>query len=165
MADTRERHRGKGAYLLSYSLSIPVLAVFSLHIKREMEKAGAKQRVLVVEDDDQVAYLLRYILERDGFAVHLARDGRSAQRQIANLAPPDLVMLDVMLPDVDGFQLLASIRRKSEWKDVPVLMLTAKSQDKDIERAREGGANDYIFKPFKPDDLRARIRQLVNYGS
>lgn len=130
-----------------------------------MEQAGANQRALVVEDDDQIAYLLRYILEREGFAVQLARDGRSAQRQIANLAPPDLVMLDVMLPDIDGFQLLASIRQKSDWKNVPVLMLTAKSQEKDVARARDAGANDYIFKPFKPDDLRARIRQLVNYGS
>jgi DNA-binding response OmpR family regulator len=130
-----------------------------------MEQAGAKRLALVVEDDDQIAYLLRYILEREGFAVQLARDGRSAQRQIGNLAPPDLVMLDVMLPDVDGFQLLALIRQQSDWKNVPVLMLTAKSQEKDVARARDAGANDYIFKPFKPDDLRARIRQLVNYGS
>jgi len=130
-----------------------------------MEQAGAKRLALVVEDDDQIAYLLRYILEREGFAVQLARDGRSAQRQIGNLAAPDLVMLDVMLPDVDGFRLLGMIRQKSAWKNVPVLMLTAKSQDKDVARARDAGANDYIFKPFKPDDLRARIRQLVNYGS
>lgn len=130
-----------------------------------MEHAGTKPTALVVEDDDQIAYLLRFILEREGFEVKLARDGRSAQRLVANLAPPALVTLDVMLPDIDGFQLLGLMRKQSTWKDVPILMLTAKSQDKDVARAREAGANDYIFKPFKPDDLRARIRQLVQYGS
>lgn len=130
-----------------------------------MEHKGAKQIVLVVEDDDQIAYLLRFILEREGFEVKLARDGRSAQRLVANLAPPALVTLDVMLPDIDGFQLLGLMRGKSDWKGVPILMLTAKSQEKDIARARDAGANDYIFKPFKPDDLRARIRQLVKQDS
>lgn len=120
---------------------------------------------LVVEDDDQIAYLLRFILEHEGFEVKVARDGRSARRLVANLAPPALVTLDVMLPDIDGFQLLGLMRKQSTWKDVPILMLTAKSQEKDIARARDAGANDYIFKPFKPDDLRARIRQLVNPGS
>ena len=130
-----------------------------------MEQEGAKPMALVVEDDDQIAYLLRFILEREGFEVKLARDGRSAQRLIANLAPPALVTLDVMLPDIDGFELLGLMRRQSTWKDVPILMLTAKSQDKDVARARDAGASDYIFKPFKPDDLRARIRQLVQHGS
>ena len=130
-----------------------------------MEHAGAKPMALIVEDDDQIAYLLRFILEREGFEVKLARDGRSAQRLVVNLAPPALVTLDVMLPDIDGFQLLALMRKQATWKDVPILMLTAKSQDKDVARAREAGASDYIFKPFKPDDLRARIRQLVKHDS
>lgn len=116
---------------------------------------------LVVEDDGQIAYLLRFILEREGFKVELASDGRVAQELLEKLAPPALVMLDVMLPYVDGYQLLSMVRARPEWKQVPVLMLTAKSQEKDIVRALDSGAADYLVKPFKPDELRARIKQLV----
>lgn len=119
---------------------------------------------LVVEDDDQIAYLLRFILEREGFRVELASDGRAAVALLERIAPPKLVMLDVMLPHVDGYQLLGMIRAKTEWQDVPVLMLTAKSQEKDIVRALDSGASDYLVKPFKPDELRARIKRMVRAG-
>ncbi len=125
-----------------------------------MEKADAAL-ALVVEDDDQIAYLLRFILEREGYVVHLARDGRQAQSLIQELGPPALVMLDVMLPYVDGYQLLGKMREHPGWENVPILMLTAKSQEKDIVRALDNGASDYIVKPFKPDELRARIKRLV----
>ncbi len=116
---------------------------------------------LVVEDDDQIAFLLKFILEREGFAVELARDGRKAEELIGQLAPPAIVTLDVMLPFKEGFQLHGAARAKPGWKDVPILMLTAKSQEKDVVRALEGGASDYIVKPFKPDEFRARIKRLV----
>lgn len=120
-----------------------------------------KNTALIVEDDEQIAYLLRFILEREGFKVELASDGRAAQAFITSGAPPALVMLDVMLPFVDGYQLLAAIRAQDGWEGVPVIMLTAKSQEKDIVRALESGAADYMVKPFKPDELRARIKRLV----
>lgn len=116
---------------------------------------------LVVEDDDQIAYLLRFILEREGYRVELAADGRFAQGLIDSMAPPSLAMLDVMLPHVDGYQLLGMIRARADWQEVPVLMLTAKSQEKDIVRALDAGASDYLVKPFKPDELRARIKRMV----
>lgn len=119
---------------------------------------------LVVEDDDQIAYLLRFILEREGYQVKLASDGRIAQEMINSMAPPALIMLDVMLPHVDGYQLLGMIRAREPWQAVPVLMLTAKSQEKDIVRALDAGAADYVVKPFKPDELRARIKRLVKGG-
>lgn len=123
---------------------------------------GQNPRIaFVVEDDDQIAYLLRFILEREGFKVELASDGRVAQDLIAHGAPPALVLLDVMLPFVDGYQLLAAIRAKDGWENVPVLMLTAKSQEKDIVRALDSGAADYMVKPFKPDELRSRVKRLV----
>lgn len=116
---------------------------------------------LVVEDDDQIAYLLRFILEREGFRVEFAGDGRAAVALVERIAPPALVMLDVMLPHVDGYQLLGMIRERTDWQAVPVLMLTAKSQEKDIVRALDAGASDYLVKPFKPDELRARIKRMV----
>ena len=125
------------------------------------ENTGAPNIALVVEDDDQIGYLLKFILEREGYAVHLATDGLVA-REFVNTAPaPSLVTLDVMLPHVSGLELLAAIRAKDDWKDVPVLMLTAKAQEKDIVYALENGASDYIVKPFKPDELRARVRRLA----
>ena len=125
------------------------------------ETAGTRPAALVVEDDSQIAHILRFILEREGFAVHVAADGRSAEQLIAALDPPAIVTLDVMLPHQDGYALLALIRARPGWEKVPVVLLTAKAQEKDIVRALDGGANDYLVKPFKPDELRARVRRLV----
>ena len=126
------------------------------------ENAGAAKRVaLVVEDDDQIGQLLRFILEREGFEVHGANDGLAAKTLIDRLPPPAVVTLDVMLPHADGYELLAHIRARPGWAQVPVLLLTARSQEKDIVRALDAGANDYLVKPFKPEELRARVRRLV----
>jgi DNA-binding response OmpR family regulator len=116
---------------------------------------------LVAEDDEQIAYILRFILEREGFEVHAAPDGRTAKALIDSLQPPALVLLDVMLPHADGFEILGKLRATAGWEGVPVIMLTARSAERDIVRGLEAGANDYMIKPFKPDELRARIRRLV----
>ena len=116
---------------------------------------------LVAEDDDQIAHILRFILEREGYQVHLAPDGRTAQALIDSLAPPTIVVLDVMLPHADGYELLARLRARPGWQSVPVILLTARSQEQDIVRGLEAGANDYMVKPFKPEELRARVRRLV----
>ena len=116
---------------------------------------------LVAEDDEQLAYILRFILEREGFEVQAAPDGRTAKELIATLQPPAIVILDVMLPHVNGFELLEQLRSTAGWQAVPVIMLTARSQEQDIVHGLEAGANDYMIKPFKPEELRARIRRLL----
>ena len=116
---------------------------------------------LIVEDDDQICYILKFILEREGFTVDIARDGNAASELIGKLQPPAIVTLDVMLPHADGFALLKRIRGTPGWEAVPVILLTARSQEKDVVRGLEAGANDYMVKPFKADELRARIRRLV----
>jgi DNA-binding response OmpR family regulator len=122
----------------------------------------ARERTaLVIEDEEHIARLLQFILERDGYKVQVARDGRAARELLATLSPPAVVTLDVMLPYVDGYQLLAEMRVRPGWEKLPVIMVTAKSQEKDIVRALDAGANDYLVKPFKPDELRARVRRLV----
>ena len=121
----------------------------------------AQGTALVAEDDEQLAYILRFILEREGFEVQAAPDGRTAKELISTLRPPAIILLDVMLPHVDGYELLAQVRAKADWKTVPVIMLTARSQEQDIVRGLEAGANDYMVKPFKPEELRARIRRLL----
>ena len=115
---------------------------------------------LVVEDDEHISHLLKFILEREEFVVHLARDGREARQFIEENPPPSIVLLDVMLPFLDGFALVGLLRAQPDWKTVPVIMLTAKTQEKDIVRALDEGANDYIVKPFQPAELLARIKRF-----
>jgi DNA-binding response OmpR family regulator len=122
---------------------------------------GPPRSALVVEDDDQICYILKFILEREGFVVDIARDGHGAEALIDKMQPPAIVTLDVMLPHADGFALLKRIRAKAGWEAVPVILLTARSQEKDVVRGLEAGANDYMVKPFKADELRARVRRLV----
>jgi DNA-binding response OmpR family regulator len=116
---------------------------------------------LVVEDDGDIGQLLVFILEREGFLVTLLRDGRQALARIAQGDPTQLVMLDVMLPHATGHEILAALRGHAAWKAVPVIMLTAKSQEGDIVRAFDAGASDYMVKPFQPAELKARVRRLV----
>jgi two-component system, OmpR family, response regulator len=116
---------------------------------------------LVVEDDGQIGQLVKFIVVREGFDVILAQDGRAARDFIATAAPPALIILDIMLPFVDGFELIAEIRASAQWRGCPTIVLSAKSQDKDIARALDAGASDFLVKPFLPDDLRARIHRVV----
>ncbi len=115
---------------------------------------------LVVEDDEHIAHLLKFILERERYVVRLAKDGREAREFIEQQPAPAIVLLDVMLPFMDGFGLVSLLRAQPGWESTPVIMLTAKTQEKDIVRALDSGANDYIVKPFQPAELLARIKRL-----
>jgi DNA-binding response OmpR family regulator len=126
-----------------------------------IQNTEIKPAVLVAEDDEQISYLLRFLLEREGYRVLLARDGNEVIHLIDEIPPPKLAILDIMMPYADGFELLARIRAKPDWHDTPVIMLTARSQEKDIVRALDMGASDYVVKPFLPEELKARIRRLV----
>jgi two-component system alkaline phosphatase synthesis response regulator PhoP len=116
---------------------------------------------LLIEDSEDIAYLVEFMIKREGLQVVRARDGREAEHAISTGPVPDLVLLDVMLPYVDGFQLMARIRAQPGWESVPVIMLTAKSQESDIVRALDAGANDYVVKPFQPFELLARLKRLL----
>lgn len=118
--------------------------------------------ILVIEDDDHISHLLRFMLQRHGYPVTLAADGEAAQAAIKSAQSiPGLVLLDVMLPYIDGFELVAMIRAQPGWESVPVVMLTAKAMEQDIVRALDAGANDYIVKPFQPNELMARVRRFL----
>lgn len=129
------------------------------------EKNEQNISILVVEDDEEIAYLLKFMLEREGYHVSHAIDGKEAIRLIDEMSSPNLVLLDVMLPYHDGFQLITYIRKKEDWKEVPIVMLTAKSQETSIARALEAGANDYIVKPFQPLELMVRLRRFFKNPS
>jgi DNA-binding response OmpR family regulator len=110
--------------------------------------------VLIVDDDPRILDLLRLYVERDGHRVMLASDGAEALDQ-AKQRHPDLVLLDVMLPGIDGFEVCRALR---ETSDVPILLLTARSGDSDKVIGLDLGADDYIVKPFSPRELMARVR-------
>lgn len=118
--------------------------------------------VLVIEDDEHIAQLLKFLLERQGYRAELLADGRAGRRFIDTAAmAPSLILLDVMLPYEDGFELVQATRRRPDWQDVPIIMLTAKTTERDIVRALDAGANDYIAKPFQPNELLARLRRFL----
>jgi len=125
------------------------------------DKTAAPPTALVVEDDKNIAYLLQFILTREGFEVSSAVDGREALAMIDSLPAPSLALLDIMLPYMDGFQLITHIRAKPVWQEVPILVLTSRAQERDLVRALDAGANDYLVKPFQPGELLARTRRLV----
>lgn len=127
--------------------------------------AAAAPTALVVEDDALIASLLNFVLDREGFHVRHAVDGRAAENLVMSMAPPSVVVLDVMLPYIDGFQLIARIRAQAGWDKTPVLMLSSKGGERDIARALDAGADDYIVKPFQLDELRARLRRLCRKES
>ena len=122
---------------------------------------SASKRILMVEDEEDIAFLIRYMLERHGFVVDHAADGRQALEHFAQAEPPDLTLMDIMLPYHDGLELIERLRAQPGWGSVPVLMLTAKAREVDIVRALELGADDYVTKPFQPEELLARIRRLL----
>jgi DNA-binding response OmpR family regulator len=121
--------------------------------------------VLVVEDDPVVARLVGHLLTRRGFTVHLAADGLRARELLATLRRPAVVVIDVMLPYVSGFELIAEIRNTPEWERVPVIVLTSKSHESDVLRAFDAGVNDYVVKPFRPEEFVARVRRLADQNS
>jgi len=122
-----------------------------------MVAAPNAARVLVVDDEPMVCEVVTAYLERDGFRVSQADDGRSALDALRS-SPPDLVVLDVMLPEIDGFSVLTQLRRNS---DIPVILLTARTDESDRILGLELGADDYVLKPFSPRELAARVRSVL----
>lgn len=117
---------------------------------------------LLVDDDEDIVYLLKLLLLRDGFIVHTATNGRDAKEFIESSKPTDIVITDLMLPYVSGFELITQIREDWQWKDVPVIVLSGKVTERDVVRALDIGANDYVTKPYSPQELSARIKRHLN---
>ena len=116
--------------------------------------------ILVVEDEPALATLLRYNLEKEGFSVAEAHDGEEALLQLSERTP-DAVLLDWMLPQVSGLEICRRIRRTPQWRSLPVIMLTAKGEEADRVRGLEGGADDYVVKPFGVTELVARLKAVL----
>ena len=121
----------------------------------------AQPLALLVEDDESIALQLRFLLERLGCRVIAAKDGVEAMQAIESGEVTQLVLLDMMLPVHDGLTLLGRLRSLPQWKDVPVVMLTAKGEQGFIDKAFAAGANDFVQKPFNPAELMQRLKPLL----
>ena len=119
-----------------------------------------KNRVLVCDDDALLLDLVQYRLASRGYEVSVASDGGEALKRLAEVTP-DAIVLDAMMPVIDGYELLRRIREAPATANTPVIMLTARKQEQDILSALELGASDYMVKPFIPEELVARLGRLI----
>lgn len=125
--------------------------------------AMSREAILVVEDESALQELLCYNLEKEGFRCQSARTGGEAlEKVVADV--PSLILLDLMLPDVDGLSLCRTLRRRDDTKHLPIIMLTARGEEAEVVRGLEAGADDYIAKPFNLAVLLARIRAVLRRG-
>ncbi len=118
------------------------------------------KRILVVEDERPIREMIAFGLRRAGFEVREAADARAARAEVANLRP-DLLLVDWMLPDTSGLDFTRELKRDRETRELPVIMLTARAEEGDKVAGLEGGADDYITKPFSPRELLARINAVL----
>jgi two-component system phosphate regulon response regulator PhoB len=124
----------------------------------------AKETILVVDDEEDILELVRHHLKREGYAVQCADSGEKALTA-ARSGPVDLIVLDLMLPGIDGLEVTRQLKNAPQTKHIPILMLTAKGEESDVVTGLELGADDYVTKPFSPRILIARTRAIMRRGS
>jgi two-component system alkaline phosphatase synthesis response regulator PhoP/two-component system response regulator VicR len=117
------------------------------------------KKILAVDDEKHIVRLVQVNLERQGYEVVTANDGREALEKVES-ERPDLVVLDVMMPYMDGFEVLQNLRRNPSTRDIPVIMLTAKAQDADVFRGWQSGVDCYLTKPFNPMELISFVKRI-----
>jgi DNA-binding response OmpR family regulator len=116
--------------------------------------------ILVADDDPDILELVAFRLERAGYEIIRAIDGEEALQRVSERVP-DLAVLDVMMPKLNGYEVTRRIREEDATNDIPVILLTARAQEADVERGFEAGADDYLKKPFSPQELRARVQAIL----
>jgi DNA-binding response OmpR family regulator len=129
---------------------------------KEGDQAMA-QRVLVVDDEPNIVMSLRFLMEREGFQVEVASTGQAAVAAL-DREPADLVLLDIMMPELDGFEVCQRIRDNPAWRATKIVMLTAKGRDVERDKGLALGADEYVTKPFSTRDLVAKVKQMLALG-
>lgn len=120
----------------------------------------AKEKILLVDDEEDILELVKYNLGKEGYRVSSATTGEDALRMVGE-HPPDVILLDLMLPGMDGLEVCRQLRNNPNTSDIPIIMLTAKGEDADVVTGLELGSDDYVTKPFSPRVLLARIRAVL----
>lgn len=121
------------------------------------------KKILIVDDELSILVPLQFLMEKEGYVAKLAQSGKEAIEKIHDIQP-DLILLDIMLPDLDGYEIYQMIRNRREWESIRVIFLTAKNRDADIAKGLAMGADAYITKPFSNTELMEKIRKLIGPG-
>jgi two-component system alkaline phosphatase synthesis response regulator PhoP len=116
--------------------------------------------ILVVDDEPNIVLSLEFLMEKQGFEVRSAYDGEQALQAISE-SPPDLILLDINMPKVNGYEVCASVRGNPAWKDVRILILTAKGRDVEREKGLAMGADEYVTKPFSTREVVEKVQELL----
>ena len=119
-----------------------------------------QKSVLIVDDEVSITLSLRHLMQREGYAVRVVGDGEAALEEVT-AAPPDLMLLDVMIPKRDGYDVCQTIRANPDWNAIKIIMVTAKGREVEAEKGLALGANAYVTKPFSTRDLAQRVRELL----
>lgn len=122
------------------------------------------RRVLVVDDEDSITLSLRHLMKREGYEVAVARDGEEALACVAEVVP-DLILLDIMIPKRDGYDVCQTIRANPAWSGIKIVMVSAKGRDIEVEKGLALGADAYMTKPFSTRELAAMVRDLIGAPS
>jgi two-component system alkaline phosphatase synthesis response regulator PhoP/two-component system response regulator VicR len=117
-------------------------------------------KILAVDDEKHIVRLVQINLQKEGYEVATANTGREALEKVSEFKP-DLIVMDVMMPEMDGFEALKKLKENAETRDIPVIMLTAKAQDADVFRGWQSGADLYLTKPFNPAELLSFVKRLL----
>jgi DNA-binding response OmpR family regulator len=118
------------------------------------------RRILIADDEPNIVAAIEFLLRRRGYEVQIARDGEQAL-QMVEAAPPDLVLLDVMMPVKSGYEVCRRLRERADWRDIRIIMLSAKGRDAEVSKGLTLGADAYVTKPFSTRDLMSKINDLL----
>ncbi len=120
----------------------------------------AQKKILIADDNENIREALTYLLEDEGYSLTIAKDGAETLAKVREVHP-DILFLDIMMPEINGYDVCRSIKNDPELKNIYVIMLTAKGQAAEQERGRAAGANEYIVKPFSPMEILAKIKNIL----
>jgi len=119
-----------------------------------------RKKILIVDDELSILVPLQFLMEKEGYETKLAQSGKEAFEKIDQIRP-DLILLDIMLPDLDGYEIYQMIRQRTEWESIRIIFLTAKNREADMAKGLAMGADAYITKPFSNIQLVTKIRELI----
>jgi DNA-binding response OmpR family regulator len=119
-----------------------------------------KHKILVVDDDPYILMSLEFLMKKSGYEVHVARNGTEALDIIARQIP-DLILLDIMMPDVDGYAICERVKKSADWKHIKIVFLSAKTREADIKKGYDLGASLYVSKPFSTKELVKSVKELL----
>lgn len=119
------------------------------------------KKILIVDDESNIVISIEFLVKQAGYELDIARNGEEALEKVASFQP-DLILLDVMMPKINGFEVCRRVREKPEWRDLKIVMLTAKGRDVEVAKGLALGADTYIIKPFSTKELMAEVNRILS---